>query len=164
MYSVRHYSKYLFLLGSGFIIAQSAIAQSSVNAAGGDATGTGGSAAYSIGQVVYTTNSNSSGSVAQGVQHAYEIFPVGLNESALAFSLLAFPNPTQELLNLEVSDPFSEKLCYRLYDEFGQVVKAGEINACQTQINTASLPVSTYFLHVVNHDNVNVRSFKIIKN
>jgi hypothetical protein len=48
-------------------------AQESINAAGGNTTGSGGSASYSVGQVVYTTNTGTNGSVAQGVQQAYEI-------------------------------------------------------------------------------------------
>jgi hypothetical protein len=40
--------------------------------AGGEATGSGGSVSYSVGQVVYTTNTGINGSVAQGVQQPYE--------------------------------------------------------------------------------------------
>ena len=49
-------------------------AQESPTAAGGEATGSGGTASYSIGQVVYTTNTGTNGSVAQGVQQPFVIF------------------------------------------------------------------------------------------
>ena len=42
-------------------------------ASGAVATGIGGSSSYTVGQVVYTTNTGSNGSVAQGVQQPYEI-------------------------------------------------------------------------------------------
>ncbi|MBV1889111.1 MAG: HYR domain-containing protein, partial [Proteobacteria bacterium] len=45
-------------------------AQESINVSGGDATGTGGSSSYSVGQVFYTTNVGATGSVAQGVQQS----------------------------------------------------------------------------------------------
>jgi hypothetical protein len=48
-------------------------AQESPTSTGGDATGAGGSSSYSVGQVVYTTATGINGSVAQGVQQAYEI-------------------------------------------------------------------------------------------
>ena len=48
-------------------------AQQAVLTSGGDATGTGGSAGYSIGQTVYSTTSGANGSVAHGVQQAFEI-------------------------------------------------------------------------------------------
>ena len=50
--------------------------QESTNTAGGDVVGSGGSVAFSIGQVVYTTHSEVSGIKAQGVQHRYEIAKV----------------------------------------------------------------------------------------
>jgi hypothetical protein len=46
------------------LFAVSANAQESVNASGGEASGAGGSASFSVGQVVYTTNSAASGSLA----------------------------------------------------------------------------------------------------
>ena len=56
----------LFLLLLGFGLT--AQAQQATTATGGDATGSGGSAAYSVGQIVYTTHTGTTGSVAQGVQ------------------------------------------------------------------------------------------------
>ncbi len=46
--------------------------QESVNASGGDAMGVGGSASYSVGQVVYTTIGENGTTVAQGVQQAFQ--------------------------------------------------------------------------------------------
>ena len=65
-----------------------------INATGRDASGSGGTAAYSLGQVVYTTNSGTSATVSQGVQQAYEIFTIGIKETELNISLSVFPNPT----------------------------------------------------------------------
>ena len=89
-------------------------AQESVNASGGDATGTGGSSAFSIGQVAYTTNNGSAGSIAQGVQHAYEIFVVGIKDADLVISLTAYANPTRDYLTLHVRDYDNEYLAYQL--------------------------------------------------
>ena len=49
-------------------------AQSTNAASGGNAFGTGGSAMYSVGQVVYTTNTGENGSAAQGVHDASNIY------------------------------------------------------------------------------------------
>ena len=46
----------ILLLVTGLLWAGLAQAQESANASGGDATGSGGTVAYSVGQVVYTTN------------------------------------------------------------------------------------------------------------
>ena len=69
----------VLLLGLGLTGLQ---AQESVNATGGNASGSGGSASYSVGQVVYTNNTGTSGSVAQGVQQPFEISVVtGIEEA-----------------------------------------------------------------------------------
>jgi hypothetical protein len=157
-------SRNILYLTAGLLWTSFAQAQESANASGGDATGSGGTAAYSIGQVVYTTNTGSSGSVAQGVQQAYEIITVGIKETALNISLTAFPNPTTEYLTLHISDYNNEKLFYQLYDIQGKLISDGQVTALQTQINTASLPSATYFINVVNQENKKVQTFQIIKN
>ena len=160
----KNKSRPILLLATGLLWAGFAQAQESVNATGGDATGSGGTAAYSIGQVVYTANTGSTGSVAQGVQHAYEIFPVGIKETTLNITLSVFPNPTSDNLILQLNDYNNEKLSYQLYDMQGKLISNGQVTALQTRINTASLPSATYFINVVNQENKKVQSFKIIKN
>lgn len=160
----KNKSRPFVLLVAGMLWAGLAHAQESANASGGDATGSGGTVAYSVGQVVYTTNTGSSGSVAQGVQHAYEIFTIGIKETALNISLIAFPNPTIDNLTLQISDYTNEKLSYQLFDMQGKLLNNGQVVAKQTQINMKSLPSATYFINVVNQENEKVQSFKIIKN
>lgn len=151
-------------LAAGLLSAGFAQAQESANSSGGDAAGSGGTVAYSIGQAVYTTNTGSNGSAAQGVQHAYEIFTVGIKETELNISLTVFPNPITENLTLKLSDYKNEKLSYQLFDMQGKQLNNGKVKARQTQINMNGLPSATYFIHVMNHENKRVQSFKIIKN
>ena len=159
----KNKSRPLALLTAGLLWAGFAQAQESANASGGNATGSGGTVAYSIGQVVYTTNTGSNGSVAQGVQHAYDIFTVGIKETALNISLSAFPNPTEENLTLQISDYNNDMMTYQLLDIQGKQLSYGQITAQQTQINMISLPTATYFINIVNQEKRTVQSFKIIK-
>ena len=160
----KNKSRPLLLLAIGLLRVGLAQAQESANASGGDATGNGGTAAYSIGQVAYITNTGSSGIVAQGVQHAYEFFSVGIKETEQNISLTAFPNPTNNNLTLQISDCNKEKLTYELFDIEGKLISNGQVTSKQTQIFTSSLPSATYFIHVVNQENKKVQLFKIIKN
>jgi hypothetical protein len=157
-------NKLLFTVIAIIIFNASAQAQQSSNAAGGDATGIGGSVAYSVGQVVYTANNSPSGTVSQGVQQAYEIYSVGIKETELNISLSVFPNPIVDNLTLQLSNYNNEKLSYHLSDLQGKLLNKEQIIAEQTQINTSSLPPATYFIHVVNQDNKKIQLFKIIKN
>ncbi|MEA3494908.1 MAG: T9SS type A sorting domain-containing protein [Bacteroidota bacterium] len=160
----KNKSRPLVLLVAGLLWAGLAQAQESANTSGGDATGSGGTVVYSVGQVVYTSNTASTGTVDQGVQHAYEIYNVGIKETALNISLSAFPNPTTENLSLQINDYNNEQLLYQLFDMQGKQLSNGQIVAQQTQINMNSLPAATYFINVVNQENKKVQSFKIIKN
>ena len=130
----------IVLLGIGFLSAGFVQAQQSSNAAGGDAMGSGGSVAYSVGQVVYTANNSPSGTVSQGVQQAYEIFLIGINETELNSSLSVFPNPIVDNLILQISDYNNEKLSFHLYDLQGKSLNKEQIIAQQTQINIRRFP------------------------
>jgi hypothetical protein len=150
----------VLLLGIGMTVQ----AQQATTASGGDASGSGGTAAFSVGQVVYTANTNASGTVSQGVQQAYEIFTLSIKETELNISLKAFPNPTLDNLTLQIRDYNNEKLSYQLYDIQGRLLNNGQIEAQQTNIEMTSLPTAIYFINVVNQENQKVQSFKIIKN
>ena len=139
-------------------------AQESVNATGGDASGSGGTVAYSLGQVFYTTNSGSSGTVSQGVQQTYEISTVGMKQTELTISLSVFPNPTTDDLTLQIHDYNNEKLTYQLFDMQGKLLSSKVITSNQTQINMSDLPVATYFMIVMQKNRkIRRKSFKIIK-
>ena len=144
-------------------------AQESVNAAGGDASGSGGSASYSVGQMVYTTNAGTNGSVAQGVQQAYEISVVSGIEAAKGINLMvsAYPNPTTDYLTLEVKAFELSSLNFQLYDMQGKLLQSDKITDSQTTIPMSSLVPATYFVKVVKTQGLasqqEVKTFKIIK-
>jgi hypothetical protein len=137
--------------------------QTSVVASGGEVKNTSGSISYSIGQVAYQSVSNTSGSVSQGVQHAFEISTLSLEENKFNFKLNAFPNPTTENLNLRVGNYKQEKLAYKLIDLEGKVISEAPMLSEETTIDMKQLPVATYFVEVHN-EGKKVQTFKIIKN
>ncbi len=155
--------KNTILTTSCLIIGALVFGQTSINASGGGTSNASGSISYSIGQVAYQSTSNSSGSVSQGVQHAFEISTLSLEENALQLSLMAYPNPTQELLNLRVGNYSQEKLAYKLLDLEGKVISEELMLSEETTIDMKQLPVATYFVEVHNGAK-KLHVFKIIKN
>jgi Secretion system C-terminal sorting domain len=148
------------LLGLGL----AARAQQVTTASGGSAMGDGGTVAYSVGQVAYTTITGTTGSAAQGVQHTYEyeIITVGIKDDPAAISLSVYPNPTSDNLILHAKDFSTKKLTYELLDGQGKLVERKPIRAEQTPVNMNDLVPAIYFIHVTQL-NKQVRSFKIIK-
>jgi len=138
-------------------------AQETVPATGGDATGSGGSSSYTLGQVVYTTNTGSNGSVAQGVQQPYEISTsVGIEVTEINLELVAYPNPTNNALSLNIGNYNNEKLTYQLYDMQGKLLDSKQVLNSSTTIGMVDLPVSTYLLNVLDNNSL-IKTFRIIK-
>ncbi len=139
-------------------------AQESVNATGGNASGSGGSVGYSVGQVVYTSNTGTTGSVAQGVQQPYEISVVTAIEEAKAItlSITAYPNPATDNLTLEVKDFDLSTLHFQLFDMAGKLLQSEKITDSRTSIAMGNLVPATYFVKVIQ-GNKEVKTFKIVK-
>jgi hypothetical protein len=150
----------LFALFAGFTIH----AQQTTTATGGDASGSGGTVAYSVGQIVYTTNTGTTGSVAQGVQQPFEISVVlGIDNNAINLEVTAYPNPTTNFLTLNVGKAELSTLNFQLYDISGKLIESRKIISSSETITMENLPTATYFLKVTNN-NKEVKTFKIIKN
>ena len=139
-------------------------AQQGFTAAGGGASGSGGNAAYSVGQIVYTTNTGAGGSVAQGVQQPYEISIVlGLEDHQISLNMKVYPNPTSDFLILNVGNFELSTLNFELFDVSGKLLESKKITSSTETISMENLPSSTYFLKVTSN-NEEVKTFKIIKN
>jgi len=139
-------------------------AQETIVSTGSNASGSGGMVSYSVGQVIYTTNTGTNGSELQGVQQAYEIFTVGIkDEITTNISLTIFPNPTTDNITLKVQDFKGEKLIYQVFDTQGKLLTNNQITSSQTEINMNNLPRSAYFINVLQ-ENKKIQLFKIIKN
>ncbi len=140
-------------------------AQNAIPASGGNATGSG-TVSYSVGQVVYTTNTSiTNGSVAQGVQQPFEISIItGIKQAediTLAFS--TYPNPASDFLTLKVENYDNENLSYKLFDANGKLLESKNVTGNETIISMANLLPNLYFLKVIANKN-EIKTFKIIKN
>jgi len=142
-----------------------AYAQQSANAAGGEASGNGGSLSYSVGEIVYTTISGSNGSVAQGVQQPYEISSVlSLEETkGISLNIIAYPNPTVDRLILKMDSYSGSNLTYQLFDLNGRLVDNSAIRGLETIVSMQDYESGVYLLKIISAGR-EVRTFKIIKN
>jgi hypothetical protein len=151
----------VLLLGLGLTALQ---AQEALTTSGGNASGTGGTASYSIGQVVYTTNIGTNGTVAQGVQQPYEISVVTAirNTEDINLKCLVYPNPTGGITKLVFESPDFENVRFRLFDINGALLQDKKVESNETEIYVGNLSSSVYFLKVYNN-NIEIKVFKIVK-
>lgn len=139
-------------------------AQSSLNASGGNASGAGGSASYSVGQLAYTTVSGAGGSANAGVQQPIELFTSSQEEiENIQLSISVFPNPATALVQLHVTDPMWNELSYQLFDLSGKLLANQKVTGENSSISMENKPVGSYFLKV-RKGNTEIKSFKILKN
>lgn len=138
-------------------------AQNAIPASGGNATGSG-TVSYSIGQFVYTTNTGTNGSLAQGVQQPYEISVVtGIVEARdISLEIVAYPNPATDFIKLKIENYEVQNLRYQLYDINGSLLQDNKIVGNETSIVMSNYMSATYFLKVTDNNKV-IKTFKIIK-
>lgn len=145
------------------IVTIKATAQQTTATAGGEATGTGGTQSYTIGQVVYTTNIGSNGSARQGVQQTYDI-TIGITDNKeVQLTCAVYPNPTAEVLNLNVGNTKLDNLVFELYDIQGKLLQKQKVQSITTIINMEQYEDANYLLTVTDSNRL-IQSFKIIKN
>lgn len=139
------------------------MAQNATVASGGNATGSGGSSSYSVGQVVYTNAVGSTGSTNQGVQQPIEIFTLGTNDfPEITLTMSVYPNPTTAGINLSITNYNSENISYQLFDLNGRSIQTNKIVEKETQISLDNLSNAIYLL-TVSDNNKSLKTFKIIK-
>jgi hypothetical protein len=142
----------------------SSLAQEAVIPAGGDGTGSGGSVAYSIGQILFSGSSGASGEVHHGVQIPFEIL-VDYNSAEfekLGISLSTYPNPVKDILILKVESLVWTDLIFQMYNSEGKIFLSDELLGTEMNIDMSHFAPGVYFLQV-NMAKDAVRTFKIIK-
>jgi hypothetical protein len=149
----------VFLLSTG-----TSFSQETISTTGGEATGSGGTASYTVGQISYTTNTGTNGIVAQGVQQTYTVVidDSGVAENGISLTITTFPNPTLDKVNLKIEDFSTQELNYVLTDLSGRLLQEKKVVNAVSEIELNQYESGTYILKVKNTSN-EVRTFKIIK-
>ena len=150
-----------------------AFSQSSVNASGGDFSGTSCSVSYSVGQVGYNAYAGDNISFGEGVQQPYEIYDITeeavalqddnsaqrgtleVEETTRNITLSAYPNPTDDFLNLVVDGDGLGAMKCAVYDVSGRQISDRSISVGETS--------PTYFVRVTDDGRI-LKTFKIVKN
>jgi hypothetical protein len=142
----------------------SASAQQSTLSSGGNATGTGGTSNYSVGQITYKTQIGTNGTVNQGIEHPLEIFTLGNDDfPEITLMMSVYPNPTKAFVNLNIQNYALDNLNYQLFDITGKQIQSQKITTSETQISMENIAASIYLLNVFEQNKL-LKTFKIIKN
>lgn len=80
-----------------------------------------------------------------------------------AFSLVAYPNPVTDQLNIKIESAIRESYIYGLYDLSGRLVLSGNINGFSGLVNTGGLSNGTYVLKLQTADLSSSQSIRFVK-
>ncbi|MAJ52022.1 MAG: hypothetical protein CMB82_10495 [Flammeovirgaceae bacterium] len=154
----------LFIIFISFSVCISLHAQEGFSTSGNQLVGTGGNLSYAMGQVFYTTYIKKTGSIAQGVQQTYDIVALlGAEIAVIKLELLAYPNPTQEILTLKIDNYKNESLTYQLYDIQGKLLESQSVKTSKTRLDMKDLAEGSYLLSIQEKGTL-IKTFRIIKN
>lgn len=152
-----------FFIISLICTSVASMAQQSPVSAGGDISGNGGNISYSIGQVVYTTNTGETGTITQGVQQPYEFLIIkGVENLNVHLQLSVFPNPTRDRVALQIQNYNFDQLEFQLFDQVGKLIATFPITTATTIVPMEGYSSGIYFLKVMD-DSQEIKSFKIVK-
>ena len=154
--------KYLLLAALGF--ASSVLtAQEAFVASANEATGTGGSISYSVGQLITSSQTTANTTIDVGIQQPLQIVTLSNPEvTHVQLKAKVYPNPSTDFVLLSLTDTDFEDMQYALYSLNGGLVKEASISEAETSVDLRELAVGTYVLRVTQHQK-HIKTFKIIK-
>ena len=153
---------FFFWLSSGGIFSQS-ISPEVIATAGDHFTGTNVQMSWTIGEIAIETLESGSAILTQGF-HQPNLMITSVKDLAKDISVNIYPNPTSEIVHVELND-YLTGFQLVLSDNSGRILttKASLSSDSIHQFDLSGFASGIYFLRVINGDQQNLKTFKIIK-
>lgn len=167
----KNKSKPIALLGAAMLMGTMSYAQSiapqSVNSGGAKMTQTNGSLSFTVGELVVLSQTDSDGNtLGGGFTAGATLTTVSIQETdAAVLDVKVYPNPTTELVNIQINHSTIDQVVVTITDLQGKEVYSGKYAGISNVIgiNTASYATGTYVLSLKNLNNQVLGTYKIIK-
>lgn len=167
----KNKSKPMILLGAAMLMGTMSYAQSiapqSVNSAGVKMTQANGSLSFTVGELVVLSQTDSQGNtLGGGFTAGATLTTVSIEETdAAILDVKVYPNPTSELVNIQINHSIVDQVVITITDFQGKEVYSGKYAGISNVIgiNTASYATGTYVLSLKNLNNQLLGTYKIIK-
>mgnify|MGYP001293814042 CR=1 FL=1 len=134
-------------------------AQEVISAQGDTYSGSGLVLDFTVGEVIINTVTDGTSTLTQGF-HQSKWSVVGIRDLFPDFEANVFPNPLEEVLNIEASAYENVKVF--LYDAQGKLVREDKLYAELSTIELSELAAGAYSL-LLTKANQNLKTFKLIK-
>ena len=137
-------------------------AQEVVPSSGGHFQGSNFQISWTVGEPVIETGNSDNRIITQGM-HQSKLIVTSIKEiEGLKLTIIAYPNPAIDYVQLEVESTKDEGLDYHLYGMDGSMLRKGRLSGNRARIPMQGYTPSAYLLNVVEGNRV-LKAFKIIK-
>lgn len=153
---------YLICLGVLLFSFGKVGAQQVLASAGDFLKNTSGSLSFTLGELVIDTKTNTNGTLTQGFQQTKLTVTAIKELPGNNFHIVAYPNPTTNVLFLKSETGSSIKFTYSLFDANGKLLIKNSTKLSEAEISFESMVPAIYYLKVTSDGN-ETQTFKIIK-
>jgi hypothetical protein len=167
----KNKSKPIALLGAAMLMGTMSYAQSiapqSVNSGGTKMSQANGSLSFTVGELVVLSQTDSQGNtLGGGFTAGATLTTASIQEAdASVLDVKVFPNPTTELVHIQINHSTLEQVVVTITDLQGKEMYSGKYAGISNVIgiNTASYAAGTYVLSLKNLNYQVLGTYKIIK-
>lgn len=152
---VKHTIALCSVLGSFAVMGQSV-----VSSQGETYETTTGSISFTVGEVVIDTGTDGTNDLTQGFHQTNWNF-LELEDSDVSFEANVYPNPTSDILNIEVGQ--FDEVQFALIDASGRIIQKGNLTDFITQIDVKQLEPGSYHVQLSDAQNNQLKNFKLLK-
>ncbi len=149
------------LLSTLFLLVGTINAQEVISTQGDSYSNSSNTIDYTIGEPIIETVSDGNNDLTQGF-HQTLLTVVGIEDLDVNFSVNIFPNPTSEIVNLDIEK--YEGIIFHLFTLEGKLLNQAVLTEKKTTLNVADYPKGTYLLKLSTSGNQKIKTYKIIKN
>ena len=163
----NHVALLLAAMLMGTMSYAQSIAPQSVNSGGTKMTQANGSLSFTVGELVVLSQTDSDGNtLGGGFTAGATLTTVSIEETdAAILDVKVYPNPTTELVNIQIKHSTLDQVVVTITDLQGKEVYSGKYAGISNiiGINAASYATGNYLLTLKNLNNQMLGTYKIIK-
>ncbi|MBZ0098297.1 MAG: T9SS type A sorting domain-containing protein [Taibaiella sp.] len=114
---------------------------------------------------VAANGTNGNGAADTGDRYAYKFitfqegFPVSVNDVAREIDVMAYPNPTDAILNVDIRNNVPGQYYYRVYSSSGVLVIEGHLQTSVNRLDISAMSGGVYFMSITNGSEQKVITF-----
>jgi hypothetical protein len=117
---------------------------------------------WTIGETIVSTMQSGNNQLSNGFQQSNYII-TAIKNNTVQYDIKLFPNPTTDLLNLQIKVSQIKDAHFQLLDVQGKIIKEDKLQNELNQIDCSLLMPSVYWIRIEDASNQLIQTFKIIK-